>query len=100
MDRETLEAVKANPKFQELVRKRSRLSWLLTAIMLVAYYGFILVLAFAPELFTIHISEHTTIGFPIGIAIILLAFALTGIYVRRSNREFDRLTEEIRKEVE
>jgi uncharacterized membrane protein (DUF485 family) len=100
MDRETLQAVKANPKFQELVKKRSRLSWLLTAIMLVAYYGFILVLAFKPEVFRIHISEHTTIGFPIGIAIILLAFALTGIYVRRSNREFDRLTEEIRNEVE
>lgn len=100
MDRETLKAVKANPKFEELVRKRSRLSWLLTAIMLVAYYGFILVLAFWPELFRIHISEHTTIGFPIGIAIILLAFTLTGIYVRRSNREFDRLTAEIRKEVE
>ena len=100
MDRETLQAVQANPKFRELVKKRSRLSWLLTAVMLVAYYGFIMVLAFEPEFFRIHLTEYTTIGFPIGVAIILLAFALTGIYVRRSNREFDRLTEEIRKEVE
>ena len=100
MNQDTLEAVKAHPKFQELVRKRSSLSWMLSAVMLVAYYGFIMVLAFNPEFFRTHITEYTTIGFPIGIAIILLAFALTGIYVRRSNREFDRLTEEIRKEVE
>jgi len=100
MDSDTLQAVKANPKFQELVRKRSRLSWTLTAVMLLAYYGFIMLLAFNPDFFRTHISEYTTIGFPIGVAIIFLAFALTGIYVRRSNREFDRLTEEIRKEVE
>ncbi|HKL78381.1 MAG TPA: DUF485 domain-containing protein [Gammaproteobacteria bacterium] len=100
MDSDTLKAIQANPKFQELVRKRSRLSWTLSAVMLVAYYGFIMVLAFNPEFFRNHITEYTTVGFPIGIAIILLAFALTGIYVRRSNREFDRLTEEIRKEVE
>ena len=39
-----------------------------------------------------------TIGIPIGLAVIVSAFALTGIYVRRANSEFDELTEKIKKE--
>ncbi|MGE5476526.1 MAG: DUF485 domain-containing protein, partial [Bacteroidales bacterium] len=40
----------------------------------------------------------TTIGFPIGIAVILSAVVLTGIYVRRANGEFDELNRQIIEE--
>ncbi len=36
-----------------------------------------------------------SIGMPLGVAIIVSAFLLTGIYVARANSEFDRLTHEI-----
>jgi len=39
----------------------------------------------------------TTIGIPIGLAVIVLAFALTGIYVSKANSSYDVL---IRKIVE
>lgn len=39
----------------------------------------------------------TTIGIPIGLAVIVLAFVLTGIYVREANSSYDAL---IRKIVE
>ena len=42
----------------------------------------------------------TTVGIPVGIAIIVVAFLLTGIYVRRANKEFDKLNSEIVREVE
>jgi hypothetical protein len=37
----------------------------------------------------------TTIGIPVGILIIVAAFVLTGIYVRRANAEFDALNQQI-----
>ncbi|HBW07329.1 MAG TPA: DUF485 domain-containing protein, partial [Pseudomonas sp.] len=38
----------ANPRFQELVAKRGRFAWLLSAVMLSAYLAFILLIAFEP----------------------------------------------------
>jgi uncharacterized membrane protein (DUF485 family) len=38
----------------------------------------------------------TTVGIPVGIGVILSAFILTGIYVRRANTEFDELTAKIK----
>ena len=39
-----------------------------------------------------------TVGIPIGVLIILSAFVLTGIYVRRANTEFDLLNQQIVEE--
>jgi len=41
----------------------------------------------------------TTIGIPIGMAIILFAFVLTGIYTKRANGEFDDLANKIKNAV-
>lgn len=96
MQDHTIERIQQNPKFQELVRKKSSLSWLLSIVMLVIYYGFILVIAFSPATLGQSLSGGvTTIGIPIGILIILSAFVITGIYVRRANTEFDQLTREV-----
>lgn len=93
------EAVRRNPKFEELVRKRSRFAWILSFIMLGVYYAFILVLAFFPEIFARKIGEGvTTLGIPVGICVILIAFVLTGIYTQRANGEFDELTQQIKDE--
>jgi len=90
--------IEHNPNYQELVRRRSSLGWMLSLIMLVVYFGFILLVAYAPKFLGIRIGTGvTTIGIPIGLAVILLAFALTGIYVRRANSSYDVL---IRKIVE
>ncbi len=92
-----IEKIVNNPKYQELVRKRSSFAWLLTICVFVIYYGFIAVIAYAPTFLGTPISEGsvTTIGFPIGVAVILSAIALTGIYVRRANGEFDTLTKQL-----
>ena len=69
--------------------------------MLVIYFGFVLTIAFDPKLLGTPLSEGsvTTIGIPIGIGVIVSAFILTGIYVRRANGEFDELTAKIKSKV-
>ncbi|WP_434615609.1 DUF485 domain-containing protein [Azospirillum sp. B2RO_4] len=88
-----------NPKFQELVAKRSAFAWTLSIAMLVIYFGFILLVAFGKEFLGTPIgSGVTTWGMPIGVFTILSAFILTGIYVQRANGEFDELNRQILEE--
>ncbi|MEA2047363.1 MAG: DUF485 domain-containing protein [Campylobacterota bacterium] len=74
--------IKNNPKYKELVGKRSKFAWTLTIVILVVYYAFILFIAFSPETLGTKISPDgmATWGIPVGIAIIIFAFILTGIY--------------------
>ena len=100
MTKEQVEQVKNNPKYQKLVRERSKFAWTLSLIMLVVYYAFIMTIAFKPELLGAKIGSGVmTIGIPVGIAIIFISFILAGIYVRRANGEFDELTKEVREEL-
>ena len=41
----------------------------------------------------------TTLGMPIGLAVIVFTVLITGIYVRRANSEYDSLTEQIARGV-
>ena len=100
MTKEMIEEIKNNPKYQKLVKERSKFAWTLSIIMLVVYYAFIMVIAFNPALLGTKMGSGVmTIGIPIGIAIIVIAFVLAGIYVKRANGEFDDLTQEIKDEV-
>ena len=64
------------------------------------FYAFILVIAFDKELLATKIGDGvTTIAFPIALAILVLSFITTLIYVRKANGEFEDLTNEIKKDV-
>lgn len=100
MSKSMYERVRANPKFQELVVKRSRMAWRLSAVVLAAYYGFIAVVAFAPQLLHTPLvsGARTSVGVLAGAGILVLSWILTGFYVRRANTEFDALNTEILRE--
>ncbi|MDZ5461223.1 DUF485 domain-containing protein [Azohydromonas lata] len=89
--------VENDPMFKELVAKRSRLAITLSAVVLVAYYAFMAVVAFAPDIFGKPLFEGSalTIGGPIGALLIIVSWLLTGLYVSRANGEFDRMTQDI-----
>ena len=91
--------VRQNPKFAELVQQRNALARTLTIAMLVIYFGFILLVALAPGFLAIKIGTVTTIGIPLGLLVIVSAFVLTGIYVAKANTSFDRLNDELLREV-
>lgn len=91
--------IEASPKYHELRRKRNSFGWMLTIIMMVVYYGYIALIAFNKPFLAQPIGAGvTTLGVPMGMGVIVFTIVITGIYVRRANSEFDRLTAEILKE--
>ena len=100
MEMDLANRIASHPKYQELKAKRSSFGWILTILMMIVYYGFILLVAYNKELMTTKIGAGvTTLGMPIGLFVIVFTIVITGIYVRRANSEFDSLTEEIKKAV-
>ena len=49
MDERQVEQILQNPKFKEMVSRKSKLSWTLTTIMLVVYVGFMLLVGYNKE---------------------------------------------------
>ena len=97
---DSTQAMIANPRFKALVKARSTLGWTLTAVMLVIYYGFILLIAFDKGFLSkVVAGSVTSMGLLIGLGVLLSAFILVAIYVAVANTKFDRMTEELRREV-
>jgi uncharacterized membrane protein (DUF485 family) len=93
MATQNYEAIQQDPRYQELLRKRLAFSWTLTAVTLVIYFGFILMIGYRPKFLGIRLGTSVmTLGLPIGLFVIVSAFVLVGIYVRRANAVFDRLS--------
>ena len=92
-----VERIASNPAYQRLRRVRNRLGWTLTILMLLAYYGYIGLIAFDKAFLAqpIGAGKVTTIGIPIAIGLMVFTIAITGFFVRRANKEFDQLTHQI-----
>ncbi|MBT3280527.1 MAG: DUF485 domain-containing protein [Campylobacteraceae bacterium] len=101
VDNSMVEKIKSNPSYQKLISERSSFAWKLTITMLTVYYAFILLIAFSPETLGAKIvaGGMATVGIPVGVAIIIFAFILTGIYVKRANSEFDGLLNQVKEDV-
>ena len=93
--------IRSNPKFAELVGKRTRFAILLSLVVLVPYYAYMLMVSLQPQVFATKIGADSviTIGWPVA-ALIVVGWLLTGVYVNRANGEFDRITEEVLKEAQ
>jgi cation/acetate symporter len=92
--------IRQNPKFQTLVSRRSRFAWTLSAIVLVLFYGFVMVVAFNPAALGASLTgtSRVTVGFAAGLSMFIGFWLLTAYYVRRANTEFDALTKELVEE--
>jgi uncharacterized membrane protein (DUF485 family) len=91
LDHATCARIRATPEFAELERKRTAFGASLAVVMLVIYFGFIGLVAFAPALLATPVYGVITLGFPLG----LFAIGLTAIYIVRANGEFEHLTSRI-----
>ena len=100
MNKDLVQKIKSNPKYQELVSKRNSFSLKLSLFVLVMFYAYIVVIAFDKELLATKIGEGVmTVAFPVGAAIIIISFITTLIYVNRANNEFEDLTNQIKEDV-
>ena len=91
MAQQIYERIRQNPEFQSMVKTRNTYSYIMTVLIMVAYFGFILLVAFDKALLGTPISAEgvTTIGIPMGLGVILFTIILTWIYLHRANSAFD-----------
>ena len=77
-------------ELRRLIARRWRIALLLTAIMVAAYFGFILLIAFdKPAAGTLLAGGRISVGIVLGAVLIVLAAVLIAIYVRWANRRYD-----------
>jgi uncharacterized membrane protein (DUF485 family) len=95
------EQIRTNKKYPVMVSRHRRLAGTLTAIVLGLFFAFILVVAFAPKLLAVPLTAGgvTTVAVPLGLAMIVIFWLLTGVYVRKAKHDFDEIKDEILKEV-
>jgi len=79
------------------VRRRWNVSLLLIALLFVLYYGFIVLIAVNRAFLSQRVGSVTTIGIPIGAAVIVLSWLLTAIYIVWANRRFDPEVAQLKK---
>jgi uncharacterized membrane protein (DUF485 family) len=95
------EQIRSNSKYSMMVARRRRLAGTLAGVVLVLFFAFILIAAFAPALLaqTLGDGSVTTIAIPLGVAMIVVFWLLTGLYMLRAKHDFDEMKDDILKEV-
>jgi uncharacterized membrane protein (DUF485 family) len=93
-----LARIRGSAAINELERRRSRFAWTLTLLMLAIYLAFLALVAFAPGVMGTPVAGVITVGFPVGVGVILAAIVLTGLYVFRANTKYDALERQIREQ--
>lgn len=88
-------AAARHPAFAPLVARRRRLSAAVLVCVVLSYYGFVLVAAFAPALVARPALGTIPWGIVLGLATILTAIGLTGFYAWRANATIDPLVARI-----
>ena len=100
MNDDIVQRIASHPDYIALKASRSRFGWLLAILMLIVYYGFILLVAFKKDFLAQRLGDGVmTVGMPIGLGVILFTVLITVIYIRRANRDFDALTERLTRSV-
>jgi len=84
--------------FKELARQKNLISTVLTLLTMASYFAFMLLIAYRKEALAAPIANGS-MGIPIGIGLIILAWIFTGIYVYWANTKYDALVEKVRQKV-
>ncbi len=76
-------------EFRGLVARRWRVSILLSTLLFVLYYGYIILIATNPQLLSRRVGASTTAGILMAAGVIVGAWVLTAAYVVWANRHYD-----------
>ena len=81
------------------MRERFALRFILSAIVILTYFSFILLVAFSPSSLATPATANSmvSVGIAFGVGLILLSVVLTAIYVWRANQRFEVLTQQVLK---
>lgn len=85
------------PALRALAARRWRVALALTAVMMAAYFGFILLVAYGrPLAGRLLAGDRISVGIVLGAAVIVLAPLITGLYVWWANRRYDPALAQVR----
>jgi len=73
-----------------LARRRWRVAITLTLLVVMVYFGFVLLVAYNKPLMGRLLSPGLSVGILLGAGVIVAAWFLTLVYVRWANRVYDR----------
>jgi uncharacterized membrane protein (DUF485 family) len=80
-----------------LAAKRFRVGLILTLVMLVVYFGFILLIAFNKSLLSEILTDGLSVGILLGVLVVLATWVLTWIYVGWANRVYEPEVRRLRR---
>jgi len=89
--------VSDDAELRALAARRGRLALGLTAAVMVAYFGFILLVAFDKSWLGTLVAPGLSRGIALGAAVIVLSWLLTLVYVRWTNRHYDAALGRLRR---
>jgi uncharacterized membrane protein (DUF485 family) len=85
-------------EFKDLLKARKQLSSYIVGIIIPAYFGFVLLIAFSPNtLGTTFGDSPVSVGIYAGLALLVLSFLLTAVYLKISNGKITQLQNELRQ---
>lgn len=93
--------ISSHPTFRRLCFERNCLGITLAAAMATAYFAYVLTIAFRPDLLGIPIRDGSIVtwGVAVGVALLVLGFVLTVIYVLVANTRLDGLSRRLREDL-
>ena len=81
-----------------LLRQRWRIAIALSAVMILVYFGSVLLIAFVKPRVAQFIAPGLSLGILLGALVIAATWILTWVYVRWANRHLDSRVTELRAE--
>jgi uncharacterized membrane protein (DUF485 family) len=85
------------PTLEAVSKARWRVAISLTAAMMAAYFGFILLVAFNKPLLGTLVAPGLSLGILFGVLVILVAWVVTWLYVRWANSHYDEALRGLRQ---
>ena len=89
-------AIQRTDDFVELRRRFRRFVFPMTALFLAWYFLYVLLAAYAPEFMSQKVWGEINVGLLFGLGQFVSTFAITVLYVRWADREFDPRAEALR----
>ena len=87
-------------RLKTFIELRSKVSMYLLALIIVLYYGFILMIGFFPKVLGYAVGPTSiSVGIAFGIFIIISAIMVTGLYAFVANNYFDKELNSIIKDI-
>ena len=86
------------PTIQSLARARWRIALSLTGAMVVLYFGFILLIAYAQPLMAHQVVPGLSVGILLGALVIAASWLLTWVYMWWANRHYDPALKQLKQE--